>query len=339
MVAANDGREPDYFTGRVYGYIDRRDPNTALTVTRLRAFFRLSTLFHLYRIAVIPGTLYRILLNLLRYGLLHWGFFPLFEYDILFRVYLDLMVVFLGLLFLNFWPLNSWGHVCRVIVGFLIQTAVRSYFHGQKEIMDLIFQLHPAVWVSADVVWNILYQHTALPVPNASTMWYIAGLDINPYYLFVRLYVPLSRAYTRWSYCGNFEKEVQSLCFLTPEADFPYLLQGLQEPLTTTLIVTKQPTVTDYHKTFYSVPYPTIVIGTDTKTIFQGPITGEPILPEYITERTSSMTLVTALIAQIAQTITKTLNGRSSEVPLPDSTCPWTYTGTCTTPSPQPYGQ
>lgn len=93
MVAVNEGLELDFFTGRVYGYIDRQNPDTARTITRLQAFFRLSTLFHIYRFAVVSGVLYRIPLTLLRYSLMKWGFMPLSTDDFLWRVFLDNLVV------------------------------------------------------------------------------------------------------------------------------------------------------------------------------------------------------------------------------------------------------
>ena len=333
MVAVNDGLEPDYFTGRIYGYVNRQDPNTALTVTRLQAFFRLSTLFHLYRFAIISTMFCRIPLTLFRYGLMKYGFFPLFEFDIMARWILNLAVLSLGYLCLNFWPLNLGAHIRRLVAAFLIQTAVWSYFDGQKELRDLIYQLPLVFWILADLVWTVLHQHTALPITSASTMWYVAGLDINPFFLVTKLYTFISRAYTRWSFCENFGEEVQGLCFLTPEAAFPDLLQELADPLSTTTTVTKQPTITSFLKVFYSVPKPTIITETDTKTILQGPITGA----ENITRRTSSMAYVQAFITTMVQTVTEALTGKSSEVPLPDSTCPWTCSGTCTTPSPEPW--
>jgi hypothetical protein len=334
MVAVNDGLEPDYFTGRIYGYVNRQDPNTALTVNRLQAFFRLSTLFHLYRLAIISTISYRIPLTLFRYGLMKYGFFPLFEFDIMIRWFLNGLVLFLGLWCLDFWPLNLKAHIRRLMAAFLVQIAVWSYFQEQKELRDLIYQLPLVVWISVDVFWTVLHQYTTLPITSASTMWYVAGLDINPFFLVTKLYPLISRAYTRWSFCENFGKEVQGLCFLTPEADFPDLLQELADPLSTTT-VTKQPTITSFQKVFYSVPKPTIITETDTKTILQGPITGA----ENITRRTSSMAYVQAFITTMVQTVTKALTGKSSEVPLPDSTCPWTCSGICTTPSPEAYGE
>ena len=331
MVAVNDGWEPDYFTGRIYGYIDRQSPTTASTVTRLQAFFRLSTLFHLYRLTIISMIFYRIPLTLFRYGLMKYGFFPLFEFGIMARWCLSFFVLFMGSLCLNFWPLNLGAHIRRLIAAFLVQTGVWSYFQHQKEIRDLIYQLPPVVWVSADVIWTILHQHTALPITSASTMWYIAGLEINPFFLATKLYPVITRAYTRWNFCENFGQEIQGLCFLTPEADFPGLLQELADPISTTTI-TQQPTLTSFLKVFYPVTKPTIITETDTKTILKGPITGAPILSENVTGRISGMAYVKALITTMVQTVTETLTGRSSKVPLPDSTCPWTCSGTCTTP-------
>lgn len=49
------------------------------------------------------------------------------------------------------------GHICRVIGDFLLQAAVLSYYGQEKRLMDLVCQLHPVVWISADVVWTIFY--------------------------------------------------------------------------------------------------------------------------------------------------------------------------------------
>jgi hypothetical protein len=151
--------------------------------------------------------------------------------------------------------------------------------------MDLVFQLHPVVWVSSDVVWTILYHHTELPIPSPSTMWYLAGLDINPYYLVTRLYDPLTRAYRRCRFCGGFGKELQGVCFLTDESDFPCVFQHMSEKLTLTRTLT--PKTTEYSKVYFPITTPIIVTETKIETIFKGPITEPSNLSERITDHPS----------------------------------------------------
>jgi hypothetical protein len=132
-VAINPGMEPDFFTGRIYGYIDRHNSNTARTVTRLQAFFNLSTLFHIYRFAFMSGILYRIPLALFRYGLMKWGFMPLFQDDFLWRIFLNLVAVFLGIWFFDFWPLHFMDHVCRVSGRCLVAGSGHCLFWESEE--------------------------------------------------------------------------------------------------------------------------------------------------------------------------------------------------------------
>ena len=328
--------ELDYFTGRVYGYVDRQDPDTGRTVLRLQSFFQLSTVLHLYRLSIMSAILYRIPLTLFRYGLMTWGFFPLCGSDFLMRWWLEALFLSCAWLCFEWWPWSLRGHIFKLAAAFFIQTAVWSYFGEQKALRDLIFEhVHPVVWVSGDVLWTVLHQHTRLPLPSASAIWYVAGLDINPIYFMLKMYPVAVRAYNRWTYCKLWPTELQSLCITTDEAEFPVLVQSIAEPLTLTTTFTKEPTVTEVLTRYFPITKPTIVTETETETIFKGPITDGAIVAEhYVTAGTRSMHYFKVFITSMAQTITGKMYGPSSTVPVADSTCPWTYTGSSGTTSP-----
>jgi hypothetical protein len=143
---------------------------------------------------MMSGILSRIALTLFRWSLIWWGLFPLFESDVLVRWWLEIQFLTTIYSGFDFWPRNLLGHICKLLAAFLVQTAVWAYLGEQRVLRDVI-QLHPLVWVSFDVIWTILYQHATLPVPSDSVMWYIAGLDINPFFLVSKAYPIITRAW------------------------------------------------------------------------------------------------------------------------------------------------
>lgn len=133
--------------------------------------------------------------------------------------------------------------------------------------------------------------------------------------------------------------EKYRFCASSPQKPISNSTPRARRPTDYNSTITKQPTIIECIRLYCLILKPAIVIEKDAQTIFEGLITDEPDSLEYISERTSGVAYVQAFITTVAQTIAETLNGKLSEIPLPDSTCLWTCSRTRTTPSPDLCGQ